>query len=242
MIKLIINLALIYIAIKGIFICMTLFVIQKYIKYIKNKKKKTIINNQGKSQINIVKSKVSLKSKIGNTIYGLIKFSISEVGKIPSNKIRTFILRKIYLVNMNKDVVIYNGFDIRDPYKITINEGSIVGDKCILDGRNEIYIGKNVNISTGVWIWTEQHDLQSPYFACNNKGGAVIIEDRAWISCRAIILPGIKIGEGSVIAAGSVVTKDVEPYSVYAGIPARKIGNRNKDLKYTFDGTYLPFC
>ena len=54
-------------------------------------------------------------------------------------------------------------------------------------------------------------------------------------------MPGVKVGEGAVLAAGAVMTKDAEPFSIYAGIPAKKIKARNNELKYEFDGTYLPF-
>lgn len=81
----------------------------------------------------------------------------------------------------------------------------------------------------------------------NNKraqfipGAPVKIHGRVWISCRTIILPGVTIGEGAVIAAGAVVTKDVELYSIYGGIPAVKIGERNRNLIYNFNGRFLPF-
>ena len=68
-------------------------------------------------------------------------------------------------------------------------------------------------------------------------GGKVIIEDYAWICSRAIILPGVRIGKGAVIASGAVVTKDVAPYTVMGGIPAAKIGERKEqNLKYS------PYC
>ena len=82
----------------------------------------------------------------------------------------------------------------------------------------------------GVWIWTMEHDPQDSYYGV--KGGAVTIEDYAWISCRVVILPGVTIGKGAVVAAGAVVTKDVAPYTIVGGVPAKKIGTRTKDLRY----------
>jgi acetyltransferase-like isoleucine patch superfamily enzyme len=99
-----------------------------------------------------------------------------------------------------------------------------------LDGRNGITIGKNVNFSSEVALWTLQHDYNSPTFA--TSGGPIVIGDRAWISFRATILPGVTIGEGAVVAANSVVTKDVPPFTVVGGIPAKKIGERTTDLSY----------
>jgi len=63
-------------------------------------------------------------------------------------------------------------------------------------------------------------------------GAPVEIGDYAWVCSRSIILPGVKVGEGAVVACGAVVTKDVEPYTVVGGIPAKKIADRNKNLEY----------
>lgn len=67
------------------------------------------------------------------------------------------------------------------------------------------------------------------------------VEDRVWVSCNTIILPGVTVREGSVIAAGAVVTKDTEAYSINGGLPSRKIGKRSQDLRYNFDGSYMHF-
>lgn len=123
-------------------------------------------------------------------------------------------------------------------------KGSIIGDRAILDARHGgIIIGKNVNVSTAASFWTEQHDYNDPYFRCTNiKGGTINVKDRAWIGPNVIILHGVTVGEGAVVAAGAVVTKDVPPYTLVGGVPAKVIGKRNEDLRYEFDGSgYLPF-
>jgi maltose O-acetyltransferase len=67
----------------------------------------------------------------------------------------------------------------------------------------------------------------------------VVIGDHAWIGYRALVLPGVTIGEGGVVAAGAVVTKDVPPYAIVAGNPARVVGQRTRDLTYELD--YRPW-
>lgn len=121
--------------------------------------------------------------------------------------------------------------------KITIGNNTVINRFTYLDGRVPMYIGNNVNISHYVLIHTLTHDPQSRDFVCVE--GPVAIMDNAWIGARAMILPGVTIGEGAVVAAGAIVTKDVAPYSIVAGAPARKIGVRNQDLDYK--SRYFPY-
>lgn len=183
-----------------------------------------------------------LAIRIYSFIEGLMKYNLFIVGRMPSHIIRNFLYRHIFMVNMNKNVIIYGGAEFRAPWNIYIGQNTIIGDDAKLDGRYGIEIGSNVNFSTGVWIWTNQHSVNDSNFSCENQGKKVSIGDRAWISCRTILLPGVNIGEGCVVAAGSVVSKDCDSFSIYAGIPAKKIGERNNKLEYQFDGSRLWFC
>ena len=164
--------------------------------------------------------------------------SLGLISYIPIRFVRNFFLR-ILGMKINKAIV-YGTFHIRTPSKISIDEGTVIGHGVTLDGRNGITIGKNVNFSSEVMIWTMQHDYNDPHFG--PVGGPVTIHDYAWISVRAIILPNVTIGEGAVVAAGAVVTKDVEAYTIVGGVPAKKIATRNKLLDYSpaSDGG-LPF-
>jgi len=173
---------------------------------------------------------------------GWIRYKLHLLGLVPCHAYRKFMLRHVYLMRIAKTAVLYGGFEIRAPWKIQIGDGSIIGDECKLDGRNGITIGNNVNFSTGVWIWTEQHDINDPDFASNAKGGPVIIEDHAWISSRTVILPDTYVSEGCVLAAGAVASKNLKPsFSVWGGVPAKLIGERNKNLRYKFEGTHEAF-
>ncbi len=84
---------------------------------------------------------------------------------------------------------------IRAPWNISIGTGTVIGDACSLDGRNGIEIGENVNMSTAVYIYTEQHDINDPWFESRNSGGKVIVADRAWLSSRTTVLPKVVVGE-----------------------------------------------
>tara|TARA_B110000503_G_scaffold40688_1_gene66859 strand:- start:9982 stop:10524 length:543 start_codon:yes stop_codon:yes gene_type:complete len=172
-------------------------------------------------------------------IKGFLTFLLKILSHFPSHHFRNFILRFFFKLKLKKGAVLYSGFTIRKPNKISIGKGTVVGYNCELDGRMGLYIGENVNISSDVKFYTLQHDYNSSDFKA--VGAQVIVEDYVWVSVRAIILPGVTIGKGAVIAAGAVVTKDVEPYSIMGGIPAKKIGERNKELNYVPSKYRLPF-
>ena len=102
-----------------------------------------------------------------------------------------------------------------------------------MDARGGLEIGRDVNLSSEVRIWTGQHNMQDAFFSY--ESAKVTIGDRSWISSNTIILPGVAIGEGAVICAGAVVTKNCGKYGIYAGVPAKRIGTRNQELKYHFN-------
>lgn len=180
----------------------------------------------------VLNKKQAMKMTIGCWAGSLLRYLLHIVGYIPSHTIRNLLYKYLFLMNIGEKVTIYYGAEIRAPWNITIGEGTIIGDCAKLDGRSGLVIGKNVNFSTGVWIWTVQHNVDDTEFSTEEKEKPVEICDYCWLGPRTIILPGVKIGTGTVIAAGAVVTKDCEEYSFYAGIPAKKIRERNRFLTY----------
>lgn len=93
---------------------------------------------------------------------------------------------------------------------------------CYYQGFDKIYIGKNVWIAPNVGIITANHDLTDP--DKHSEGKPVIISDRCWIGMNSVILPGVILGENTVVGAGSIVTKSFpDGYCVIAGNPARLI-------------------
>lgn len=173
---------------------------------------------------------------------GFITYYLYRLSLTPSHIVRNFIYRKVCGLHLAENAVLYYGAEIREPSNIWIGKGSIIGDNSILDGRNGIKIGNNVVLASNVNIWTEQHDHRDPLFRCITQvHKPVIIDDRVWIGSHAIILHSVHIGEGAVIAAGSVVTKDIPPYTIVAGVPAKKVADRNHNLIYEFNGNHRLF-
>lgn len=176
-------------------------------------------------------------------VNGYIRYADFQTGLIPSHHIRDFLYRHVWMVDMQPGAIIYFGAEIRASANLHIGRGSIIGDRAILDARRGgIHIGENVNLGSGVKLWTGQHDYNDPYFrSVPGRRGPITIHDRAWLGPNVTILHSVTIGEGAVVAAGAVVTKDVEPYALVGGIPAKKIGERTRDLRYVFKGKPIPF-
>ena len=128
-------------------------------------------------------------------IFGFV--SLQLIGKIPLQVLRHCFYRRWFKLTLGHNSVIYNSCHIRAPHRIVIGDNTSIGDHCILDGRSGLTIGNSVNLSTGVWIWTLQHDMNDPEFGV--KGAPVIIEDYAWVSSRTTLLPGVTIGKGAVV-------------------------------------------
>ena len=161
----------------------------------------------------------------------------SVVGHVPIHRFRRAYLR-LYLGRIGPGTTVQMGCRFLNGRKIYLAERNIINFGCTLDGRvHSIRTGADVSIGPEATILTLSHDPQSTTF--DDKGGDVNIGKRVWIGYRAIILPGINLGDGAVVGAGSVVTKSVEAYTIVGGSPARKIAERNHDLTYALD--YRPF-
>jgi len=152
------------------------------------------------------------------------------VGYIPLHTIRLLAYR-LAGVKIGCGSRIHIGANFFNPRGVIIGDDTIIGDHCFLDGRAPLKIGSHTAIASQVLIYNSEHNVHSPNFEATEE--PVTIGGYVFIGARAIILPGIKIGRGAVIAAGAVVTKDVPPMIMVGGVPAKKIGERKvKKLNY----------
>ncbi|MGF1484557.1 MAG: acyltransferase [Opitutales bacterium] len=155
------------------------------------------------------------------------------IGSFPVRFVRRAYL-KAYLGQFGQGTGVQMRCRFLNGRRVYLGARNVVNFGCTFDGRHyDIRMGSDVSIGPEATILTLGHDPDSPEFA--NAGGAVSVGDRVWIGYRAIILPGVTIGEGAVVAAGSVVTKDVAPFTVVGGAPARKLRDRSKNLAYTLN-------
>lgn len=115
------------------------------------------------------------------------------------------------------------------PWQISLGKTVRIGRGCHLNAVNTIDIGDCVMIGPYVIITTANHvrtDIGVPMNVQGLKTSPVVIGPDCWIGAHAVILPGVKIGRGCIVAAGAVVTKDIDDYSVVGGVPARQLSSR----------------
>ena len=161
--------------------------------------------------------------------YGV--FWLHMMFKLPSHNLRHFFAMWAGM-KIGKGSTLHTHCRFYNPANIVIGNDSIIGEFSVLDGRDKLIIGNHVDIASQVMIYNSEHDINDKYFS--PIIAPVEIDDYVFIGPRVIILPGVKIGKGAIIAAGAVVTKDVPPYAVVGGVPAKIIGERReKELNYS---------
>lgn len=152
------------------------------------------------------------------------------VGHIPLHSIRLFFYR-LAGVRIGKGSRIHMWCNFFNPGNIEIGQDTIIGDHAFLDGRAQLKIGNHVDIASRVMIYNSEHAVDSNDFHAIEK--PVVIEDYAFIGPGVIIQPDVKVGKGAIVAAGAVVAKDVAPFAVVGGVPAKFIKDRqNKNPQY----------
>ena len=180
-------------------------------------------------------SAVEILQKVVNRLYNiyldlvLLKLSLIS-STVPFHSLRNFAYR-LSGVKIGKHSYLHMGVRFYYPKGIKIGTGSIIGDRCFLDGRAPLSIGNHTSIASQVLIYNSEHNIHSEDFKPVEE--PIEIGDYVFIGPRAIILPGVKVGRGAIVAAGAVVTKDVGDFEIVGGIPAKVIGERkNKDPHY----------
>ena len=156
-------------------------------------------------------------------------YLLTCLGYVPSHAVRNFFYRAAG-VRLARTSSIHWRARFFCPEGLSVGEYCIIGNDAFFDARSGISIGECVNVAAEVRIYTREHDIDDPFFA--ETGAPVVIEDYAYIGTRVTILPGVCIGRGAVVASGAVVTKNVPPFMLVGGVPAKAIRERSRDLRY----------
>lgn len=171
--------------------------------------------------------------RCGGQLYFCATWLSDVIGWIPSHTIRRGLYTHLFRARIHHTATIMRFAAVFSPWNLSIGKNVQIGRRGFFDARRGVTIGDDVAIGDNVQIWTEEHDTASPDFAI--VGGPVSIERLVYFGTSVIVLPGVTVGEGAVVASGAVVTKDVRPWTVVGGVPAKHIRNRPV-VDYTLAG------
>lgn len=145
-------------------------------------------------------------------------------------KVRYLVVSRI-LKKCGEDVIIKNRCYFGNGSKLSVGNRSQLGQRSVLGG--EIEIGDDVLMGPDVVVMAVSHDFSNINIPINQQDHTierkVIIGSNVWLGTRVVVLPGVNIGEGSIVGAGAVVTKSFPPYSIVGGVPAKLIKSRRTD-------------
>lgn len=188
------------------------------------------IKDKTGKNLTLLQSINKLKQRIIAILLEFEVFLLHLVGYIPIHHLRRLFYR-IAGIKIGKGSSIHMRTRFYDPINITIGEDTIIGEDAVLDGRDKLIIGNHVAMATGVMLLNSQHEINDEFFSPSIS--PIVVEDYVFIGPRAIVQPAVRIGRGAIVAAGAVVTKDVAPFAVVGGVPAKIIGERKlKNFHY----------
>jgi maltose O-acetyltransferase len=173
---------------------------------------------------------MSLRESISREVYELFNRTIAIIPGTCGRLIRkTYYSR--FFIRYGKDAFILDNVRIMGKRRISLGDRSAINTGCWITASGGLEIGDDVMIGPNVVIHTGNHNIADTSIPMNRQGHTfekIVIGNDVWIGANAIILMGVIIGDGAVIGAGSVVTKDVYPYTVVAGNPIRVIKDRRE--------------
>ncbi len=147
---------------------------------------------------------------------------------ITSSAFRRGLLR-IFGAKIGKGVYIKPGLRVKFPWYLNIGEYSWLGEDLWIDNLAEVTIGPHACISQGAYLCTGNHDWSATNMKLFRK--PIVCERGSWVGARSVVCPGVVIGQGAVLAAGSVATRSIPAFEIYSGNPASFVRRRRLEQK-----------
>ena len=142
---------------------------------------------------------------------------------LPGSAHRRFLLR-LFGATIGAGVALKPGIRVKFPWRLTIGDHSWIGEDAWIDNLAPVTIGTNCCVSQGAYLCTGSHDWSAPGFDLITR--PIVMEPGSWVAARATVGPGVTLGRGSVLGMGSVAAHDLDPWTVYSGLPAQPLRRR----------------
>jgi putative colanic acid biosynthesis acetyltransferase WcaF len=137
---------------------------------------------------------------------------------VPFSQVKVVVLRA-FGASIGGGVRIKPGVKVKFPWRLTVGDHCWLGEDLWIDNLAEVRIGAHCCLSQGVYLCTGSHDWSRDTFDLIT--GPIIVQDHAWIGAKAVVAPGLTVGEGAVLGLGSVATHSLDPWTIYLGSPAK---------------------
>ena len=180
------------------------------------------------------KNRHSIKSRVARLIWNVTWLLLArwtpERGIRLFNSWRIFLLR-LFGAKIGKNCLVFPSTKVWAPWNLEMGDYASLGEAVFCYNVASVKLGQQATVSREAFLCAVSHDITSPIFELVTK--PIVIESSAWVAARAMILLGVTVGEGAVVAAGSIVTKDVSPWTVVAGNPAKVVKVRVISTDFT---------
>jgi putative colanic acid biosynthesis acetyltransferase WcaF len=167
----------------------------------------------------------SSRSRLGRWVWGLAYFTLVRFSPRPLHAWRAAVLRA-FGARLGPNCHVYPGARIWAPWHLQCDDAVGIADGAEIYNAAPIRLGSHAIVSQGAYLCGATHDIDDPAFARIDR--PIAIGRYAWICARAVVGPGVSVGEGAVLGMGSVATRDLSPWTVYGGAPARAIKQRRR--------------
>ena len=168
-------------------------------------------------------SSFTLKNRVYRTTFAIVWALFARWTPPPWHRWRRAILR-LFGASIARTAGVYPSARVWSPANLTMDEQAFVGPRAIIYSMAAIRLGRRALISQGAHICAGTHDIEDPKFQLRSY--PIQIGERAWIAAEAFVGPGVTIGEGAVLGARACAFKDLDPWTVYVGNPARPVKRR----------------
>jgi len=168
---------------------------------------------------------MSMRNKMARALWGMVYVFLFRPSPRPLHAWRASLLR-LFGATIGPGCHIYPKARIWAPWKLKCEDVVAIADEAIIYNPSLITLGSHSTISQQAYLCGATHDYDDPAFPMISR--PITIEPFSWVCARATVQMGVTMGTGSVLGLGAIATKDLEAWSVYTGIPARKVKDRKR--------------
>src|ERR1700722_15918991 len=169
----------------------------------------------------------SLGNRLRRLVWGIVWLLLYRTSPRPLHAWRSMLLR-LFGATMGPNCHFYPASKVHSPWNLFCADQVTAGDEVEIYNPAPLRLGSHAILSQGAYVCGATHDFDDPAFPY--LAHAMEVGAYAWVCARACVGPGVNVGEGAVLGLGSVATKNLEPWTVYAGVPAVKVKERKRTV------------